>query len=91
MRKRAVLKIYGWVQGVSYRWHTKRRAKQLNLVGWVRNESDGTVKVVAEGEEGDLKRFVERCYNEPKWARIERVDVRWQEAREEFDKFKIRY
>jgi acylphosphatase len=39
----------GRVQGVGFRWFVRERAQALGLAGWVRNEPDGTVRVVAEG------------------------------------------
>ena len=53
--KQIVLKIYGRVQMVMFRDSTQRQAKKLKLVGWVINEPDKTVKIVAEGKEKNLK------------------------------------
>ena len=52
------LKIYGEVQGVFFRAQTCEIAKSLGLVGYVKNESDGTVRIIAEGEENVLKSFI---------------------------------
>mgnify|MGYP006286759827 CR=1 FL=1 len=56
-----IKKIHAWisgrVQGVFYRATTKRRAKKLNLTGWVKNLEDGRVEVVAEGKKGDIDEF----------------------------------
>ena len=41
--------VFGLVQGVYFRQYTWQEARQLNLVGWVANQPDGTVRVVAEG------------------------------------------
>ncbi len=43
MIKRVVLKIYGDVQGVNFRYFTYQEASRLNLTGWARNAADGTV------------------------------------------------
>ena len=59
MKKQTVLKIYGRVQGVFFRDSSRRKAKELGLSGWVRNEPDGTVQIVAEGEEKSLKKLIE--------------------------------
>lgn len=91
MIKRAVLKIYGDVQGVFYRANTQTKAREFNLVGWVRNEPDGTVKIVAEGEEENLKKLIEWCYNGVRYAKVEKVSVEWKEAKGEFGEFEIRY
>lgn len=63
MNKRLVLKIYGDVQGVNFRWHTRLEAEKLGLAGWVRNEPDGSVAVVAEGSAEVLHNFLDFCYN----------------------------
>jgi len=89
--KQVILKIYGRVQGVFFRDSTRRKAKKLNLVGWVKNEPDGTVKVVAEGEEEKLKELIKWCYNGSILARVAKIDIKWQEATGQFEKFEIKY
>lgn len=91
MNKQVILKIYGRVQLVLYRDSTRRRAKKLKLTGWVKNEPDGTVKVIAEGEEKELKELISWCYNGPILARVDKIDIQWREATEEFNKFEIKY
>ena len=44
--------VRGSVQGVGFRDATVRRARALGVMGWVRNEEDGTVQVHAEGADG---------------------------------------
>ena len=48
----------GRVQGVSFRWTTCRVAERFKLAGWVRNQQDGTVRCVVEGEAAELDAFV---------------------------------
>jgi acylphosphatase len=91
MEKRLVLKIYGLVQGVNFRWETKEFARQLGLVGWVRNEPDGTVRVVAEGPKEVLQKLLKFCYNGVKFAKVDNVDISWQEPTGEFSDFSIKY
>ncbi|MFH1938268.1 MAG: acylphosphatase [Patescibacteria group bacterium] len=91
MKKQVILKIYGRVQMVMFRDSTRRKAKKLGLVGWVINKSDGTVKVVAEGEEKDLKQFIDWCYNGPMLAKVIKVDIEWKESTDQFNKFNIKY
>lgn len=72
--------VRGDVQGVGFRYFVQRRADQLGLHGWVRNNDDGTVEVTAEGERAkleDLKRALEQG---PRMARVDRVDAQWSQA-----------
>ena len=48
----------GRVQGVNFRWTACQVAKRFNVAGWVRNEVDGSVRCLAEGDPGDLDAFV---------------------------------
>ncbi len=48
----------GRVQGVSFRWTTCRVAERFKVAGWVRNQRDGTVRCVVEGEAAELDAFV---------------------------------
>ena len=68
-------RISGRVQGVWYRASTQRKAQELGLTGFVRNEPDGSVYVEAEGEESQLLVLAEWCRRGPELARVERVDV----------------
>ncbi len=90
MIKRIIIKIYGSVQGVFFRVNCADEAKKLNLVGWTRNEPDGSVRILAEGEEDNLKKLVLYCQSGPKFAKVDRVEVGWSEATGEFVEFMIR-
>jgi len=46
--------VYGRVQGVGFRYYTRREAKRLGLTGWVRNLSDGSVEAVINGDPGQI-------------------------------------
>lgn len=81
--------VHGRVQGVSFRYHTRKTATKLQLTGWVRNESNGTVSVVAEGEKPKLEELVEFLHEGPSFARVENVEVEWTEAEGAFQNFKV--
>ncbi len=89
--ERVVLKIFGRVQGVFFRFSTARKAQQLGLTGWVRNEVDGTVKIVAEGEEENLKKLIDWCQTGPLFAKVVNLEVKWDKAIGEFRDFVIKY
>lgn len=69
-------RVTGQVQGVAFRWHTQERAQQLGVVGWVRNEVDGSVLVHAEGEDDAVDALVEWCRHGPPSARVRDVASR---------------
>jgi DNA ligase D-like protein (predicted 3'-phosphoesterase) len=68
-------RVAGSVQGVGFREATRRRALDLGLSGWVRNEDDGTVAVHAEGEEQAVEQLVSFLRDGPRGARVSAVDV----------------
>ena len=89
--KRLKLKIFGKVQGVTFRANTKRKAKNLGLRGWVRNSSDGTVEVVVEGDEKKLREFLKWAEEGPSPARVSKMKTNWLAPRKKFDSFSIKY
>ncbi len=83
--------VHGFVQGVGFRANTQRQAVTRAITGWVRNTPDGTVEVVAEGTEPDVKAFERFLRRGPSAAVVDRVDVTYSEATGEFSRFNIRY
>ena len=69
-------RVSGRVQGVSFRWCTEERARSLGVVGWVRNEPDGSVLVHAEGDDHAVDALVAWCRTGPSAARVQHVAVR---------------
>jgi acylphosphatase len=67
--------VYGFVQGVFFRQAAKEQADQLGLTGFVRNQSDGTVYLEAEGVDEELDKFLEWCKTGPPFSRVEHVSV----------------
>jgi len=66
--------VHGRVQGVAFRWHTQRRARQLGVQGWVRNSADGSVEAHLEGESGVVESLLKWLATGPPSARVTRVD-----------------
>ncbi len=90
MKKQAVIIVFGQVQGVFFRIFVKDTADELGLVGLVKNAADGTVKVLAEGEEEKLKKLISYCKEGPKFAKVDKVEIKWQEAAGQFSNFAIK-
>jgi acylphosphatase len=82
--------VHGTVQGVGFRASTQFRATQLNLTGWVANQWDGSVKVVAEGPDRALQEFLAWLQRGPSAAHVRRVDATWSAATGQFPGFHIR-
>ncbi len=74
MTRRRVV-VHGRVQGVFFRETVRRHAVAHDVGGWVRNELDGTVAAVFEGEPDAVDRLVALCREGPRGARVECVDV----------------
>lgn len=70
--ERARYVIHGTVQGVGFRWFVARQAEQLGLAGWTRNMADGSVEVVAEGE--NLSRLADLLTRGPSSAHVTHVE-----------------
>ncbi len=70
------LLVRGDVQGVGYRAAAGSRARELGLVGWVRNEADGTVALHVEGPPDAVDRMVAWTREGPSSATVEHVDER---------------
>ena len=89
MMERARIFISGRVQGVLFRDFTQRRASSLGVTGWVKNLSDGRVEVLAEGEKDKIIELMENLKRGPRMARVEDLDVEWEEYKGEHSGFHI--
>jgi acylphosphatase len=81
--------VVGNVQGVRYRVFVQDSATQLELVGNVKNMTDGSVQVIAEGPPDVLKEFVEFLHEGSLQARVDSVAVDWGTATGTFDEFSV--
>lgn len=88
---RAHVIIEGRVQGVYFRSYTVDKAESLGLTGWVRNNPDGSVEAVFEGEERATKEAVEWCRQGPPSAQVEKVKVDLLPFTGEFKDFTVAY
>jgi acylphosphatase len=90
MGHRIRLTIRGIVQGVGYRMYAQRIARPLGVSGYVRNSSDGSVELVAEGEGRLLDRLIAWARTGPTGASVESVEVERTDATGEFSGFDVR-
>lgn len=82
--------VMGTVQGVGFRWFARRNARQLDIVGWVKNQPDGSVDVRACGREDALRRFREALRAGPEGASVEQLLEFTDDGEEEYTEFAIR-
>ena len=83
--------VRGRVQGVGFRHFTRRTAQGLGLVGFVRNDPDGTVTVIAEGARSALDELAGALHDGPRAAEVEHVETSWASPRDDFDDFSVAY
>jgi acylphosphatase len=81
--------VHGKVQMVMFRDFVKRYAQRLGIVGVVKNLKDGTVKVLAQGEEASLTQLIAKLHKGPFLAHVVRVEVVWQEPKKNYTSFTI--
>ncbi|OGG50952.1 hypothetical protein A2763_02880 [Candidatus Kaiserbacteria bacterium RIFCSPHIGHO2_01_FULL_54_36] len=81
--------VSGKVQGVFYRDFIASHARDLALTGYVRNMSDSSVEIVAQGSRADLEKFLEHARRGPFLARVSNIEVEWQEPTGPYKAFEV--
>ena len=81
--------IRGKVQGVFFRKSAKDIADNLGVVGWIRNNRDGSVESLATGEKESLDSYIQWCRKGPGLAEVENLEVEWIGTEETFDSFEV--
>jgi len=89
-KARAHIWISGQVQGVFFRDATRKKAEDLRITGWVRNLPDGRVEAILEGDKEAVDKIIEWAKEGPDTARIEEVEVKWENYKDEFSSFQVR-
>ncbi|NWG35341.1 MAG: acylphosphatase [Chloroflexi bacterium] len=89
-RVRAHVWVKGRVQGVGFRAHVEYYARQIGVMGWVRNVGRDTVEAVAEGERAPVERFIEMMREGPRASRVDESNVEWENPTGEFREFGVR-
>ena len=88
---RAEIIVSGKVQGVFYRERTRQKAEKLGITGWVKNLGDGRVEAIFEGEKEKVEEMVDWARSGPIWAKVDGLDLVWEDYKGEFQNFEIRY
>lgn len=82
--------IVGKVQGVFYRREAQKIAQELNLSGWVKNEPDGNVSILVQGEKTFVDQFIEWSRIGPSSAQVRKVEIINQPIQQKLEGFEIR-
>jgi len=81
--------VRGRVQGVGFRWFVEREAHLLGVAGWVRNKSDGSVEVMAQGTPEQLAGLHGRLREGPRASRVDEVQVSEADPQPGLESFRI--
>ena len=84
-------KVSGKVQGVWFRKYTLNSARDIGVVGMVKNLVDGTVLVNASGKDENLRKFKELLENGSPNSRVDKIDYSWEDSSIEYSTFEIEY
>jgi len=81
--------VRGRVQGVGFRWFVEREAHILGIAGWVRNNHDGSVEVLAQGSRDQLSGLHSRLREGPRASRVDSVEVEDEKPTTGLSSFRI--
>lgn len=81
----------GKVQGVYFRYNTKKKAEKEGVTGWVKNLRDGRVEAIFEGPKDKVNEVIRWCCEEQPHALVDDVEVKEEEYAKEFDRFRIKH
>ncbi len=81
--------VSGIVQGVSFRYYTQKQAQKLGLVGCVKNQIDGSVKIIAQGDKLTLDKLKDWCFSGSPYSNVSEVNCQVTDQTGKFTSFKI--
>jgi acylphosphatase len=84
------VKVYGEVQGVSFRSFIKQAADELGLVGWIRNNRDGSVEAVVERQQDKIEALLAKMRKGPPNACVTGIEIEPENSGEEFKGFQVK-
>lgn len=91
MKQQWEIEVRGKVQGVWFRDFTRQRALEFGIKGWVKNQPDGGVYIVAEGEITDLETFADWVKQGPPLARVSSMGISRSDKITGFTTFEVKY
>jgi len=88
--KKVRIRVEGKVQGVFFRHYTRKKAEELGLAGWVKNEEDGSVLIVAAGENTNIEEMIAWAHQGSPLAKVTSVDTAAETGPVETEGFEVR-
>jgi undecaprenyl diphosphate synthase len=87
--KEIEIEVKGRVQGVNFRNMIKKHADQLGLKGYVRNKQDGSVLIIAQGEEDKIDQLMSFIKNSPGFSKVENIISEWKTQKARYSAFDV--
>jgi acylphosphatase len=91
MKVQYELNITGRVQGVGYRYFAALKANEMGITGWVKNAVDGSVIIVAQGIEEEIKTYIDYLYIGPTRSRVDQISKVKFNTLSDFNNFSVKY
>ncbi|PIP68088.1 MAG: acylphosphatase [Candidatus Omnitrophica bacterium CG_4_9_14_0_2_um_filter_42_8] len=89
--KRLHVFYHGRVQGVGFRYSAQYLATNLGLGGWVKNLANGSVEIIAEGSEAEIKKFLDEISKGELGHYIKDTELSWEKPTGKFKDFDVRF
>lgn len=87
--KELTIQVYGRVQGVRFRTFTKEQALKTGINGYVKNDSEGSIRIIAQGDEASLRNFLDSIQRGSTFAKVEGLSYRWTSPQTNYKNFFI--
>ena len=89
MKKQVLIKVYGLVQGILLRYMTRERARELDIDGYVKNLTDGSVEIMANGQEKSVNYLINWLKASPGQSQVTDLKLKWQEPDNSWKGFQV--
>lgn len=77
-KSQAHITIHGRVQGVFFRANTVKKAQEIGLTGWVKNQPDGTVEALVQGPAAKVEELIVFWQKNPGSCKVQDIDIKWE-------------
>ncbi|MBU0678542.1 MAG: acylphosphatase [Verrucomicrobia bacterium] len=90
-KRRATVRYTGRVQGVGFRFTARRVASRFDIAGYVKNEANGAVSLVAEGFESEVRGFLNAIRSSGVGGYVADEEIAWGPSLDEFGSFDVQF